>query len=341
MVVIDSEAATSPLIVLADVRILLALGLVCVGTAVVGAFVGVFVGSRPWGPRGALAGAVAGLALVAAAQGIFPSASATIREAVGGGEPTATTSPSGLSSSSSQSSSQSDMPAQSSTPVVTAWQLANPSVSVGDSLGVNYQVQGLEASDKIVLQRGEGTSGIFQTVADLQPSTDQATVEAPPMGRWKLRIAVIRDGKVVATSSGKLEKTFGRVPLNAILPAGSVTHGSTSAGPRVFRYVFQGGNCDLLCYTDLNSVLTVAHSSCESFHLYALVDPGSDGGSASITIKQDAADPIVRRPMNRQITLIAGTLRGQAFSLQYRGSSNGALVYLNGSFECFTRNGRA
>jgi hypothetical protein len=224
---------------------------------------------------------------------------------------------------------------------IVEWSLSSSTVSAGGTLSVRYVVADGLPADVVAVQRAEGSASVYRTIKQFPLAANGGSVPAPPMGKWPIRLAVLRDGDISATSTSRQVLSFGEVRLSAVLPQGRVHEGTSSAGSTVFNYVYRAGNCDLVCYDDVHEILSIGHSSCRSIDLRVLADPGSDGGSATIMIKQDASDPIERKLANLELTSIKANFHGQSFSVQWQGDLNGAIVMLDGTLSCYTKSGTA
>jgi hypothetical protein len=175
------------------------------------------------------------------------------------------------------------------------------------------------------LQRQQGTSHAWQTVATLNRSSGSGQLKGLPLGTYLLRIADLGPHMKVLADQRRGLAVFGNVPLSTLF-AGHAP-GVYTTPSRTFSYVAR--------YTDLagsgQPALTVSPNHCRSVHLdfVAAGDYDYPGQVGVLTVTASVPQKMIG-------ALDAALVPGKAWSLNVSqtGGSNAMDFYLNGSASC-------
>jgi hypothetical protein len=230
-----------------------------------------------------------------------------------------------------------------------AWSTA-VQVTAGAPMNFNWQASGLIPGGQLVIQRKEGTVGVWNTVAQLTGAVGSEQIPGLPLGIYQMRIAdVSTKGQVYASQLIGIE-SYGPVPLTNLcqeannsnaISVGDLNNGcSTSTiqvGSSIFTYLIEDENGTQAPQYD--TTITSQQTSCRSITLqWAIDNNAGSGDSASVEIVQANADPQQASTPYGQIGNATFSLTGAAWYLDnwVSGSDN---EYINAEFSCYTPTG--
>jgi hypothetical protein len=201
-----------------------------------------------------------------------------------------------------------------------------------------YRSANLAGSERVVLQRSEGTAHHWTTVAALKAdSQGTSQLAGLPLGQYLFRIAVLgRHGLVV--SQRQWLRVFGNVPFAQI--GGGEHRGTLALATTTFDYV--------LTFEAPGTGFSTSRTTCRSVSLRfaATVISGVSNGepvSFKFSVVQADLEPTgvaggEREPIELNATLIPGT--SWAINVQkLTGGFHLDEIYVNGSASCYTLTG--
>lgn len=217
-------------------------------------------------------------------------------------------------------------------------------VDAGRTSTFSYGAKAVPQHSRIVLQRQEGTAHAWRTMIALKHHTGTGTLKALKMGAYKLRLAVLRQGRVLASRHGTL-RVFGQVPLATLFASddsGSHTSGVYTGPSRTFEYVEA-----YVDYIPNDVVTTVTKNPCRSIHLdFVLTSRGyvtNNFSLGTLALIQATRDPVSRTvPHDVFGALDAGLVIGQSWTIrastQISPQSTGSVqrpIFVNGMASCY------
>lgn len=206
-----------------------------------------------------------------------------------------------------------------------------------------YATHGVPAPDRVVLQRQEGTARTWRTVVGLHRSrAASGTLPALPLGRYRVRIAIVTPRRRVLAERQKTLQVFGDVPFSKLFATSDRGLGSgvyaTAGSTFPFVMGFYDGAVNFTAFT-------VASNPCRSVHLTFVTAPPGQGEDLSrqqgtVTLVQQSADPITTTSTGGDVGALDATVRpSQTWAVnlaQVPGGGSDFLFtwYLNGSASC-------
>lgn len=204
-----------------------------------------------------------------------------------------------------------------------------------------YSVQDVPLRASFVLQRAEGTGGVWRTIEKLQPGNGSGTVPALGIGTWRVRLAVLvvrnRHSVAIAQAVHSLN-VFGVVSLPQLLgtPVGSVTIPNS-----VYSYAFD-------TYDGAVNYVALAvgtSNPCSSLSLSwvagtpSVNDPYDPSQGGTVTVVQESLDPVATSAAMGIVTQMQAVtlVPGQPWSITVaQTQSSGYLFdwYFNGTAVC-------
>ena len=208
-------------------------------------------------------------------------------------------------------------------------------VNAGEPLNFVVDVDGEAGFVKSMHLQVRGTSRFsdFRSV-----SRGKNSVTFKDLGRYVVRLG-LRDNEGREThSEERVVHVYRDIPIGSMIDS---EKGVQSIDGRLFHYAYKTGNCTLLCDEGTWPILERNSSTCRKITLHAgAFNPENDQAVARLEIQQDAAPPISLNLAIDRIRTVHTKLKGKAFSVVWHSNTNGIGVVLNGSANCYSRDGK-
>ncbi len=205
----------------------------------------------------------------------------------------------------------------------------------GQPIAYTATASGVPSKTKLVVQRQMGTAKKYATVATLpRVPSGSLTLPALSLGSYRLRIAVLRRGKTLASKSARL-RVFGDVKFSTLFNQSERTLSTPS---RSFSYVIE----DSSIFDETGTTLTVDASKnfCRSVHVdwvpkNGLNDPSS---TATLSVIQESRDPVSDSAQSNEFGAIDAALTpNESWGLTYAVLGDSYMnLYINGTANCYS-----
>jgi hypothetical protein len=212
------------------------------------------------------------------------------------------------------------------------------SAEVGAPIAMTYAARGIAPSQKLVVQRQEGTGKFWRSILNVGRRT-AGTAQLPPLplGMYTIRLAVMgRRGRLIAQRAITFP-VFGEVPFSRLIGDGN--EGTYTLPTSTFQYAIHNyGAADPTAGT----LFTITKNPCRSVHVEFV--PGTENGNENLhgelgsgIIVQESLDPIkVTVPGQTVGTFDAALIPRQSWSLNVEEIGGNRLLtwYVNGHASC-------
>jgi hypothetical protein len=191
-----------------------------------------------------------------------------------------------------------------------------------------YTASKVPRQAKLVIQRQMGTAGHFGTVATLaHRHAGSGTLPALALGQYRVRIAAIEHGKVIAQRPERVY-VFGTVVFSVLF---DTEVGTTTTPTNSFSYAFEAG-----FVTSATSVADVsaADSTCRSVHIDWV---NSANGTTSLI--QESRDPVSASAGRYEISSVEGVVTpGESWAISVAPTPPTSITtfWVNGSASCYS-----
>jgi hypothetical protein len=226
-------------------------------------------------------------------------------------------------------------------PQVT-WTL--PAGDAGKPTAFSWKVKHPGAGAKLVVQRRQGTARVWRTVSNLHGTSGTSRIGALALGRYSVRLAVLRRGQVGASSAKQL-LVYGTVPFSSLLFGTKGFGQGTLASPTgTFDYVLT----HLPRFAPNNGInsttIAAGQNRCRSAHVdFVLGDSGlptdSENAQATLSVVQATADPVTATTPYATIGSVDTTLspgRSWGIVTSQIAGDRAHHLYINGSASCWS-----
>jgi hypothetical protein len=232
-------------------------------------------------------------------------------------------------------------------PTVT-FELPSNRITAGKPFVVTYASRGLSHGTTLYLQKQEGTAHVWRSVLKLKGETGSANAPKVGMGLWRYRVDATIHGASVASSATKSLFSYGGVSFGIICRvAGGCgsSSGDVQIGSSV--YVYQASyEIEQATYPTYTQEFNYSYkTSCASARI-TFAGSGDFDGAASFTtyaqVVQTASDAVTASAASGSIGSLSVKFDGGPWIFNMSATDdNFANVYANGTFRCYTSNGRA
>lgn len=220
-------------------------------------------------------------------------------------------------------------------------------ISTGNSFTGQWRSSHVPRGARLYIQKPVGTGSVWKSVTHaLTGTAGSATVPAySSLGVYRLRIAVIQRGKVLASQEQR-PKVFATVPLSSLL--GNLPVSTVSVPAAAFPYVLRGSvSVSMDGEGSHAGVISDSHSSCDVVRLefvaqaFEPLSPAEQKlGTASASIVQQSAEPAaVSAPVEDVGAVETHVALRQSWAVNIKLSDFGSdivygIVFVNGSAHC-------
>lgn len=209
-------------------------------------------------------------------------------------------------------------------------------------LHFTYSTQHLPRGSAIYLQWQVGTAHAWRNVERLRKNSGAATARGVSIGKWEYRIHVVRNGKTVVTSRQRPLYAYGTVSyarLCAIWQEGSCFTQDVQIGDTDFTAHWSISN---VSYPSFATILQYHSTSCRSLDIqYADDDSSNSADQEYIQLVQSRSPLQSSQGPVQTVNTFKATLDGGPFILEASEDFDLATVWINGSANCYTSNGKA
>jgi hypothetical protein len=199
-----------------------------------------------------------------------------------------------------------------------------------------YATAHLPQGSSVYLQWQVGTAHVWQNVLRLKHASGTDSTPRVGMGKWKYRIRVVRDRSTVVSSRSRTLYAYGTVSYARLCDVwtGGCTPFDVQIGETDFTAVY-GVNLDY--YPDFSTVLQYHATSCRSVDMqYATQNSGEE---EYIQLVQSKGPAQSGQGPGNQVNTFKASMDGGPFILE-AADDTGDWLYLNGSANCYTNNGK-
>ncbi len=233
------------------------------------------------------------------------------------------------------------------TPAVS-WSFVEDDVNSNEEPSLTYKVSGSPRGSKVVVQRIAGTARVWTTIKAVpRVASGSATLPAVPMGKHLYRIAILKDGEVLAAARRPL-RSYGQVRVNKLLSANegeAFPEGGTAETRDGTPFTYSiSGSIGGFGTNKFHTFLGLGNSSCRSFTLSLLADDiynsADETSTTDLRAAFETADPkAVSVPMGVVAPMNVSMRIGTAVNFAVQ-TPVIASYYADGFGNCFTGSGK-
>jgi hypothetical protein len=200
----------------------------------------------------------------------------------------------------------------------------------GKPIAASWSSRRVPAHARLVIQRRQGTGGVWRTSKVLRTAGGSTTLGPLPLGRYQIRLAALGARSRVLAQRAKTVRVYGVVPFAKLF--GQETKTITTP-TFTFEYALQpGGLSTGPSYPEVGVT-----NPCRRVHA-DFVPTGEAPSTGILKLLQATRDPVVfETPVETRGAVDGPVVPGKSWSLySMRGAGSSIQMYINGFAECYS-----